>query len=303
MISCVSEDDEPNNPTPPENPEVPETPETPEEPNDTVEPIEFEANDTVEPNEVVLNLFASMEYDELVAIEGGTFMMGATSEQGSDAEDEEYPAHKVTVPDFFISRYEVTQEMWEYVMNYSRSIIKPQTPVWPGEAPSTEYGKGDRYPAYNVSYDDIQNIFLPRLRKITGHWFRLPTEAEWEFAARGGNKSKGYKYAGSNNVNLVAWHAYNSGYKCHEVGMKQPNELGLYDMSGNVFEWCYDWYEDYSKEDQYNPTGPIDGDQRVMRGGAYDMLSQYSRVSYRCPLDSDIRTSLGFRLVYITEIN
>lgn len=292
MVSCVSENDEPENPTPPENPEVPENPDTPEDPSGPDGS-----------KEVVIDVFSAMEYDELVAVEGGTFMMGATSEQGSDAEEIESPTHRVTLGNFYISRYEVTQEMWEYVMNYSTSNMKPHTPVWPGDAPSTEYGKGERYPAYNVSYDDIINIFIPRLRKITGRSFRLPTEAEWEFAARGGNKTKGYKYSGNNNVNLVAWHVGNSSYKCHEVGLKHPNELGLYDMSGNVFEWCYDWYDDYSEADEYNPYGPSTGEQRVMRGGAYDMLSQYSRVSYRCPLDSDVRTSLGFRLAYVTEIN
>ena len=199
----------------------------------------------------------------MVAVEGGTFTMGATSEQGSDARDNEKPAHKVTLSDYYIGQTEVTQALWKAVM---------------GGNPS--FSKGDNLPVEQVSWDDCQ-VFIQKLNQLTGKQFRLPTEAEWEYAARGGRKSRGYKYAGGNNIGLVAWYEDNSGNETHPVGTKQANELGIYDMSGNVWEWCSDWDGDYQSSSQSDPQGPSSGFSRVCRGGCCYYGARYCRVSYR----------------------
>ena len=200
----------------------------------------------------------------MVGVEGGTFTMGATSEQGtSDPWDDEYPTHSVTLSTFSIGETEVTQELWKAVM---------------GSNPS--YFSGTNLPVEYVSWNDCQT-FITKLNQLTGKNFRLPTEAEWEYAARGGNKSKGYKYAGSNNLSDVAWYSDNSSSKTHPVKQKQANELGLYDMSGNVWEWCQDWFGNYSSGSQTNPSGPSTGSYRVYRGGSWSINARYCRVSYR----------------------
>ena len=205
---------------------------------------------------------------EMVYVEGGMFRMGGTSEQGIDAYDNERPVHSVTLSGFHIGKYEVTQGLWSEVM---------------GENPS--YNKsGDDYPVENVSWADCQE-FIGKLNARTGLTFRLPTEAEWEYAVRGGRKSRGYKYSGSNSIGDVAWYSGNSGNRTHPVGRKSPNELGLYDMSGNVDEWCYDWYGDYTAEAQRNPTGPVSGRNRLYRGGSFWDDAVYCRVSGRLSLD------------------
>ena len=201
---------------------------------------------------------------KMVKVEGGTFQMGGTSEQGSDADDDEYPVHLVTLSDYYIGQTQVTQELWEAVM---------------GSNPS--YFKGDNQrPVENVSWNDCQE-FIEKLNRLTGKNFRLPTEAEWEYAARGGNKSRGYKYSGSNNPDAVAWYYYNSGGKTHPVAQKQSNESGLYDMSGNVWEWCSDRYGDYSSNSQTNPRGASSGGRRVQRGGSWISSERGVRVSNR----------------------
>ena len=255
------------------------------------------------------DIFTNLEKDEMVFVKGGTFTMGATSEQGtSDPYEDEYPTHQVTLSDFYIGKYEVTQQLWEYVMKYSGTAADGSKmsayyslDVWLGTNPSSSYGVGNYYPAYNVSWEDIVNIFIPRLNKITGKTFRLPTEAEWEYAARGGNKSRGYKYSGSNTIGDVAWYWDNSSNETHPVGTKSPNELGLYDMSGNVLEWCSDWYGDYSSSSQTNPTGPTSNSIRVRRGGSWLTYASHCRVSHRYNIyrgSPDFRNSaLGFRLV------
>ena len=205
---------------------------------------------------------------EMVYVEGGSFDMGATTEQGSDAYDSEYPVHSVTLSDYYIGRCEVTQELWLAVMG-----------SWPGTAPSNSYGVGANYPAYYISWNDCQE-FVAELNRLTGRTFRLPTEAEWEYAARGGNKSRHYKYSGSSNIDDVAWYWNNSG-KTHAVGTKTANELGIYDMSGNVWEWCSDWFGDYSAGAQTNPQGPSSGSCCVSRGGSYYNGARYCRVSNR----------------------
>ena len=229
---------------------------------------------TLEQKIAIDDLLSSM-----IKVEGGTFTMGATSEQGSDAYDNEKPTHSVTLNSFYLCKYEVTQALWQVVM---------------GKNPS--YFKGKNLPVEQVSWNECQN-FISRLNSLTGKNFRLPTEAEWEYAARGGNRSQGYKYCGSNNPSDVAWYEDNSGSKTHPVCSKSTNELGLYDMSGNVEEWCSDWDETYSSSSQTNPYGPSSGVCRVYRGGSWIGDARYCRSSYRLFSAPDDRFSfLGFRL-------
>ena len=199
----------------------------------------------------------------MVFVEGGTFTMGATPEQGNEAEGDENPSHQVIVSSFMIGQTEVTQELWEAVMGSNPSKFK-----------------GVNRPVEHVSWDDCQE-FIKKLNALTGQHFRLPNEAEWEYAARGGSKSRGYKYSGSNNIDDVAWYENNSGSDTHNVATKQPNELGLYDMSGNVWEWCQDWYGNYSSSSQSNPQGPASGSHRVYRGGSWGNFARFCRVANR----------------------
>ena len=227
---------------------------------------------------------------KMVYVEGGTFTMGATAEQGSDADDCDFekPAHKVTLSDYYIGETQVTQALWKAVMK--------KEPTYNGGW-THEFGRGDDCPAYRVSYKEIVDEFLPTLNKLTGRKFRLPTEAEWEYAARGGNKSRGYKYSGSNDIDEVAWYKGNSGYKTHPVKGKKANELGLYDMSGNVFEWCSDWAGKYSSGAQTNPQGPDTGSDRVLRGGYWCIYGWNCRVSVRDYGAPHTCGGCGFRLV------
>lgn len=185
---------------------------------------------------------------EMVYVEGGTFMMGSDDD---DAFSDESPVHEVTLSSFYIGNYEVTQALWKRVMGSNPSVCNGD----------------DRRPVETVSWKDCQN-FIYELNALTGQEFRLPTEAEWEYAARGGRKSRGYKYSGSNDAEKVGWF-FTLGEVSQPVGTKMPNELGIYDMSGNVWEWCQDYYGDYSEESQINPTGPSTGETRVVRGGGY----------------------------------
>ena len=227
---------------------------------------------------------------QMVAIDGGTFTMGADNEayEAGNANADELPAHTVTLSPYSIGQTEVTQELWLAVM---------------GENPSSFTGNLQR-PVEQVSWEDCQE-FITRLNALTGKNFRLPTEAEWEYAARGGSKSHGYPYAGSEELDEVAWNYNNSyavgtassNYGTHPVGTKHSNELGLYDMSGNVFEWCSDWYGSYTEESQTNPTGPEDGMRRVTRGGSWYSVEHDSRVTFRNYEGPRSRSySLGLRL-------
>ena len=211
----------------------------------------------------------------MIAVQGGTFTMGATGEQGSDAYSAysgEKPAHKVTVSSFYIGQTEVTQELWEAVMGGNPSEFK-----------------GAKRPVENVSWDNCQE-FIRKLNAKTGKSFRLPTEAEWEYAARGGSRSQGYKYSGSNTVGDVAWYGANSEDHTHTVATKRANELGLYDMSGNVWEWCQNkWYN-------YDGSS-YTGSRRVYRGGSWGGSARGCSVSFRCNLSPDDRDYLlGLRL-------
>ena len=216
---------------------------------------------------------------KMIAVKGGTFTMGATSEQGSNALEDEKPTHQVTLSDYYIGETEVTQALWEAVM---------------GSNPS--YWQGSNLPVECVSWENCQE-FISRLNSMTGENFSLPTEAEWEYAARGGNKSQGYKYSGSNVIDRVAWYDGNSGDKTYPVKQKLSNELGIYDMSGNVLEWCSDWYGSYSSSSQTNPSGPSTGTNRVLRGGSWIFNAGICRVSIRFnDTPSSRNTSCGLRL-------
>ncbi len=216
----------------------------------------------------------------MVAVAGGTFQMGAWGSTLDDAYDWEKPAHEVTLSDYYIGETEVTQALWEAVMGSNPSSFK-----------------GADLPVESISWDDCQT-FISELNAQTGKTFRLPTEAEWEYAARGGNKSNNYCYSGSDDIDAVAWYWDNSDMRTHPVGQKSPNELGLYDMTGNVWEWCSDWFGDYSSSSQTNPTGAVSGSKRVERGGCYGNDAEDCRVSDRGSNTPGIRTgSLGLRLV------
>jgi sulfatase modifying factor 1 len=215
---------------------------------------------------------------KMVRVQGGTFTMGCTAEQGEDCLDWETPRHKVTLSDYWIGETEITQALWRAVM---------------GSNPS-EFGGCDECPVEMVSWEDVQEFIL-KLNANTGNRYRLPTEAEWEYAARGGKKNRGYKYSGSNEMGEVAWYGDNSEDGTRAVKSKRANELGLYDMSGNVWEWCMDGMGDYSTQAQMDPLGS--GSYRVFRGGCWRRESQYCRVSNRSDGASDFRYhTLGFRL-------
>lgn len=216
----------------------------------------------------------------MIFVEGGSFMMGATQEQETEARDDEKPVHHVTLSSYYIGQFQVTQALWKAVMKNNPS-----------------YFKGNTLPVENMPYDQC-NTFIQKLNELTGEHFRLPTEAEWEFAARGGRYSQGFKYSGSNILSDVAWFTENSDDKTHPVGKKQSNELGIYDMSGNVREWCKDWYGSYDNIPKTNPKGPSKGNCHVYRGGNYLLSNDYCRVTSRCdfaPYESGSDFQ-GFRL-------
>lgn len=215
--------------------------------------------------------------NNMVFVDGGTFQMGGAD---SVAFDDEQPVHSVTLSSYCINKYEVTQKEWGVVMDSNSS-----------------YFKGLNLPVEAITYDEC-NRFVQRLYELTGLNFRLPTEAEWEFAARGGNLSQGYKYSGSNNIDEVGWCGDNSEERSHKVGEKMPNELGLYDMSGNVYEWCGDWYKrDYYFESPVNnPQGPDSGTHHVLRGGSWFNYPWCCRVSFRDGAQPNATGNAGLRL-------
>ena len=237
---------------------------------------------------------------DMVLVKAGTFTMGATPEM-KEPFDWEKPAHKVTLTkDYYMGRTEVTQALWQAVMGSNPSHFKDlsgsQSSFWQKLWGSKSTEKSCNLPVEQVSWDDCQQ-FIKKLNALTGKNFRLPTEAEWEFAARGGNQSQHFQYSGSNNLDDVAWYEYNSNVKTHPVGTKQPNELGLYDMSGNVWEWCNDWYEDYSSDAQTDPKGPSNGSYRVFRGGGWGDVARDCRSSIRIGNAPDFSCIvLGLRL-------
>ena len=217
----------------------------------------------------------------MIPVEGGTFTMGATSEM-ENPDDNEKPTHQVTLSSYYIGETEVTQALWKAVM---------------GSNPSARKGNSNNHPVENVYWNECQT-FIYKLNALTGKKFRLPTEAEWEFAARGGNQSRHTPYSGSSRIDDVAWYEDNSSNKTHPVKTKQPNELGIYDMSGNVQEWCQDGYGSYSSDAQTNPTGASSGYKRVLRGGSWDNSPRDCRSSSRiCYEPGYLYSDHGLRLV------
>ena len=242
-------------------------------------------------------IFADLPKTEMVFVKGGTFTMGCTDEQGNDCRDDEKPAHQVTLSDYYIGKFEVTQGFWKKVMGSNPSFFK---------------NCGDDCPVESVSWNDCQE-FISKLNQLTGKRFRLPTEAEWEYAARGGSKASFQtKYAGGNALGEVAWYLDNcdvnysgdieiEGRKLgtHTVGTKKPNALGIYDMNGNVWERCNDWYGDYSSGGVTNPKGASTGSDRVIRGGSWINYSHDNRVSNRFINDPSFRyDNYGLRLTF-----
>ena len=225
---------------------------------------------------------------EMCFVKGGTFIMGSNA---PDADKDEQPVHEVTLSDYYIGQTEVTQHLWKKVMGSDNN-------------PSAK--KGDNLPVTNISWDNAQQ-FVTKLSEMTGLHFRLPTEAEWEYAARGGQRSQGYVYAGSNNLDSVAWHPSNCTQP-QAVGKKKPNELGIFDMSGNVYEWCYDWYGPYPSDPQTDPQGPTTSSigYRIVRGGCWQAQTHGKPDSHYCRIANrghDIKGNerIGLRIVLEVE--
>ncbi len=226
---------------------------------------------------------------EMVYVQGGSFYMGCGIDQGRTCEDDEEPPHHVTLGDFFIARYEVTQKQWFLMMENNPS----------------NFAGCDSCPVENVSWNDVQ-LFLEKLNSMTGKKYCLPSEAQWEYAARGGNRSRGFRYSGSDNINEVAWYLEGKGNKnlktskTHIIGKKNPNELGLYDMSGNVWEWCGDGYAKYTNIRQIDPKGSVLSAYKIFRGGSWNNSANHCRVFYRHYLIPDSRYyNLGLRLALV----
>jgi len=245
-------------------------------------PVNAQKRDTVILKPQQLEVIKAMEA-RMIKVEGGTFTMGCTDEKDTSCYYWEKPAHKVTLRDFYIGKFAVTQKEWEALMGYNPN-----------------FKNCAECPVENITWQEAHK-FVEKLSLLTGKNYRLPTEAEWEYAAKGGNKSKGYKYAGSNNLDAVGWYHNNSGKKTHPVGKLQPNELGLYDMTGNVWQWCSDWFhgEYYSNSPVENPKGP-DGttdNYKAVRGGSWWYEAPHCRVINRDRYPVDAKDDdVGFRI-------
>lgn len=219
---------------------------------------------------------------DMIFVEGGSFRMGSEDQEGYD---DEKPIHEVELSGFYIGKFPVTQALWKAVMKDNPSFFT-----------------GDSRPVESVSWEGAQE-FIQKLNGLTGKSYRLPTEAEWEYAARGGRQSKGYKFAGGNKLKEVGWYWEDTHFETKAVGLKYPNELGLYDMSGNVWEWCQDWFDENYYEECHkqgtveNPKGPAEGSTRVLRGGSWSNVPQGCRCAYRLTYAPRYRLSFaGFRL-------
>jgi formylglycine-generating enzyme required for sulfatase activity len=239
---------------------------------------------------------------QMVFVQGGTYIMGCTEEQKIDCTELpagikekcnnnciewELPKHEVTLSNFYICKFEITQNQWKSVMNDSNDSLISRS----------SYFQGDDLPMESVSWIDVQK-FIEILNERTGKIYRLPTEAEWEYAARGGNKSHPCKYSGDNNIDSVAWYKNNANGGTHPVGTKKANELGIYDMSGNVWEWCSDKFDEYTSEPQINPTVTSEGNYYILRGGSWDSGALTARIAFRYDdLPDTIGFGIGFRLV------
>ena len=214
-------------------------------------------------------------------VEGGVFVMGGTHEQHHEPIATDLPTHTVALDAYYIGHTEVTQALWQAVMPEWQIVHEWYNP---------------NHPVSDINWHECQ-VFIHRLDSLTGMPFRLPTEAEWEFAARGGNLSQGYRFAGGNIADSVSWGLSNGGFRKHTVGLKHPNELRLYDMTGNVSEWCYDWYAPYQLGTEPNPQGPITGTEKIVRGGSFDNCRANSYISHRMLQDPTQATQYcGLRL-------
>ena len=231
---------------------------------------------SIDPIKIALqHLEASM-----MKVEGGEFQMGCTGDQGSECTKDELPVHMVSISEFRILKTEVTQELWVAIM---------------GTNPSHNQ-RSNQFPVENVSYADV-DAFIQKLNQLSGHSYRLPTEAEWEYAARGGKKSRHTMYSGSADPNSIGWNSANSLNKTHVIALRQANEIGLFDMSGNVWEWCDDWYGTYSGVHQSDPRGPSSGEERVVRGGSYAGSAWFCRNGLRFHYPANYKGNhIGFRL-------
>jgi formylglycine-generating enzyme len=236
-------------------------------------------------NLITFSVFAQGDLPDMVLVEGGSFTMGSSAKT---AEEEERPAHKVTVSSFYISKHEVTVAQYKAFCTATKRQM-PKPPKW---------GWNDKSPIVNVTWDDAA-AYCDWLSKKTGKKYRLPSEAEWEYAAKGGKKSKNTKYAGSAKIEDVAWYDKNSNQQTQSVGTKTPNELELYDMTGNVWEWCNDWFlhDYYPKSPEVNPPGPAKGNQKVQRSGSWINYFEDNRITVRIGnLPTERDGFFGFRV-------
>ncbi len=219
---------------------------------------------------------------KMVFVEGGSFTMGCTEEQAEECVAPEKPAHPVFVRSYAICKYPVTQRQWREVMGKNPCLIP-----------------NDDAPVTDVSWKDVQK-FIAKLNNFLGTSYRLPTEAEWEYAARGGVMTESMKYSGGNDLYTLGWYKDNAEGEAHPCGTRKANELGLYDMSGNVWEWCSDWYGSYPTDtevEQINPEGAATGTEKVCRGGYFEGPASFCRVSCRSKAKPDYSSSIiGFRL-------
>jgi formylglycine-generating enzyme required for sulfatase activity len=251
---------------------------------DTIESTENKNNTSKVVELSNLNLTVNNVTFTMVYVDGGTFTMGGTTEQGDDCDNNELPIHQVTLNGFYVGETEVTRALWKAVRGSNQ-----------------DYNESDMRPVDFVSWNDCQ-LFIDKLNQLTGKSFRLPTEAEWEYAARGGNRKSNFKFSGSNHLDEVAWYASNSDGRTHSVKGKRSNEIGLYDMSGNLCEWCADWHGYYSASPQTNPLGPSAGMYKILRGGSWANGPSYCRVSKRDYASPDFKSSnVGFRLALIPD--
>ncbi|MBA4300876.1 MAG: hypothetical protein C0433_12360, partial [Cyclobacterium sp.] len=238
---------------------------------------------------LVLNFLActasyvkAQTFPEMITVEGGTFSMG---DLRGDGGEDQLPVHNVTLKTFKMAKTETTVAQWKAFCNSTGRSMPFKRSEWI-----------DSHPIENISYTEAV-AYCDWLSKKTNAEYRLPTEAEWEYAARGGKLSKGTKYSGGVGIDPTGWFDENSGGKTHSVATKKPNELGIYDMSGNVSEWCSDWYGDYPSGAVSNPTGPASGTDRVFRGGGWNSYEEYCEVSRRSFFSPDKRSvGYGFRV-------
>lgn len=245
-----------------------------------------------------IKIYVENAYDldmRMVCVDGGTFLMGATMEQADEAKANEFPVHTVTLSTYYIGATEVTQAQWEAVMGTDIYHQRDKS------GKSKLYGVGPNHPMYYVSWEEAME-FCRRLSRMTGKCYTLPTEAQWEFAARGGTRSKGYRFSGGMSADSVGWYSGNSDGVIHPVAQKNHNELTLYDMTGNVYEYCRDWVTEYLPHSEIDPIGPAAGYKKVLRGGCYRYGDKYCRIANRgTDFKAERYSTNGFRVVMLPD--